>query len=364
VRILNEVSAMADDVKLVCVGEALSVEEARRMEAILKDAGIPAYLTGAAAALAARGPESGNITVEVAEADHEHALLVLQRHTESASSARRAEETEVNPFVTLEVYYEPEEAEFAAQILRAKDIPCELKGTAPLENPFVGKAIVGYQLRVREENAEQACALLGMSLVEETEEDEPDEGDETDTPPATAIRHLRSDVTANRRVETPPGQEEAIRSREKRLLPEEVIGEADLPNLPNPREQPPKPKARTVVPVPRKEPTRSGEKPESGPKEADISEGEHPREAPHPAETDVTRAFRSALFGLVVLPLFFHLYTFFLIYNIISKHEDLDANNTAKIYISLLIASVRTLLSAYLFGKFGWDVIEWVLLYL
>src|SRR5262245_37539733 len=166
----------------VTLGTDLSVEEARRIESLLKEAGIPVYLTGAATALAAGG-QAGSITVEVAEADHEHALLVLQRNAGERESTRPAEQAdEENPFVTLEVYYEPEEAAFAAEILRAKEIFCELGGTAPLDNPYLGKPIIGIQLRVREEDADRACALLGMTVQDEVDEGETGEDEETDQP--------------------------------------------------------------------------------------------------------------------------------------------------------------------------------------
>lgn len=346
--------------KFISVGDLLSVEEARRVEALLKEAGIPAYVTGAASALTGSGQNTGGITIEVAEEDLDHALLVLQRHAENAqSSSASKEEPEENPFVTLEVYYEPEEAEFAARILRAKEIPCELSGTAPLSNPYLGNPIVGYQLRVREEGADRACLLLGMTLQEEDNEEDMDE--ESDLPSSTAIRHLRSDVTADRRVDVPPEQAEMIQAKTRRKTSEGLIEKADLPepvaevNKQEPRVVPKRP---LIEETPQEEKTAQGEETVSPQKE------DHLRENLNSAEMNSTRALRSAIFGMIAFPLFFHLYTFWLIYRIVSSDEDLSSKGTTRLYVALGISGARTLFSAFLFRETGWHYIEWILFWL
>src|SRR5436190_22939067 len=124
--------------KLVTLATFRALQEAQVASQILKEGGIPAYVRGEATAMLAGNAPEGSITVEVAEEDLEFAQRVLYvppgtemvptlRPADPGSPGRPGAKSRV---ATVEVFYDPLEAEHAANCLRSHDIPYRLHGVS------------------------------------------------------------------------------------------------------------------------------------------------------------------------------------------------------------------------------------------
>jgi len=199
--------------RFVTLSAYTTLPEARQAAQRLKAAGIPAYIRGEAAALLAADPDRTVVHLEVIEDDLEHAERVLAgppgaeatRPTEPdrKSPPEAADEDTTDPdadrLATVEVFYDSLEAKHAADLLRAKGIPCSLEGTSEGFLPGLVPGIVNLRLSVREADLERAYEVLGFNVDDgEGEGDMPDGG-------APKSEHVReAEPRSSREVKRPP----------------------------------------------------------------------------------------------------------------------------------------------------------------
>jgi hypothetical protein len=162
--------------------------EARLAVRRLKAAGIPSFLSGEASALT-RGA-APSVKVEVAEELFEHARRVLEspaaletaiqteppdvEEEESPADAEQVGEgdsSEGDSLVTLEVFYDSREAEYAAEQLRAAGVPFGMKGMKHELIPGLNLGGPTLSIEVREGDFERACKALGYVVERETPDD-------------------------------------------------------------------------------------------------------------------------------------------------------------------------------------------------
>lgn len=190
-----------------------TLPEARQAAERLKAAGIPAYIRGEAAALIAADPEQTVVRLQVIEDDLEHAERVLASPpgAESIRSVRPdrqsppeaaddATHPDADRLATVEVFYDSLDAKHAADLLRAKGIPCRLEGRSEGVLPGLGPGIVSLRLSVREADLERAYAVLGFTVDD-------GEGDEDDLPGGSAPKsdHFQeAEPGSAREVKRPP----------------------------------------------------------------------------------------------------------------------------------------------------------------
>jgi len=186
--------------------------EARRAVGLLKAAGIPSFLSGEALALT-RGA-APSVKVEVAEELFEAARRALQTPPgpEKAIQAEppdKGEEEETSPatekappkeesLVTLEVFYDTREAEYAAGLLRKAGVPFAFQGINHEVIPGLNVGGPSLRMVVREGDFDRACGVLGLVV-------EPESPDDPFVPGSSE----EVEITA----EVPPAAKEAERRR-------------------------------------------------------------------------------------------------------------------------------------------------------
>lgn len=155
---------------LVPLGSDTVLPEARQAAERLKAAGIPCYLRGEAAALIAADSARAVVRLEVDEVDLEHAQLILStppgtappRPTGPASAD--FEDMAPSGLATVEVFYDSLEAKHATDLLRARGIPCGLRGTTEGVLPWLAPDVPRLRLEVREGDLERAFEILGFTV--------------------------------------------------------------------------------------------------------------------------------------------------------------------------------------------------------
>lgn len=151
---------MTDD-NLVTLGRYDNLMDARQAAQKLKQAGIPAFLDGEAQALASPSARH-DLSIAVAEQDVEHAQLVLDAAPRNVLPSLEPDPTDGT--VTLEVYFDPLEAEHAARLLKAHGIPCSVHGTSGSILPGLSPGIPTLRLDVRAVDLDRACEILGYAV--------------------------------------------------------------------------------------------------------------------------------------------------------------------------------------------------------
>ena len=187
---------------LIPLGPDVPLAEARLTARRLQEAGIPSFLRGEAVALIAADPDRALVRVEVDEEDVEHARRVLAGPPPgapappgSAGTALPEEDGADNGLATVEVFFDSLEAGHAADLLRARGIPCALNGTS--EGPLAGLSpgVARLSLEVHECDLERAFEILGFTIGDREEaESEQDEGDGSGQGHFVRLRHPGEDV--------------------------------------------------------------------------------------------------------------------------------------------------------------------------
>jgi hypothetical protein len=153
---------------LVPLGAEVPLAEARLTAQKLQEAGIPCFLRGEAAALIAA---DATVLIEVDEEDFEHAQRVLAGPQPVTPDA----DEDGEGLATVEVFYDSLEAQHAADLLRARGIPCGLRGTTTGTPAWLAPEVVCLRLEVPACDLEKAFEILGFTVQEgEGEEEEAD----------------------------------------------------------------------------------------------------------------------------------------------------------------------------------------------
>jgi hypothetical protein len=198
--------------RFVTLSAYTTLPEARQAAQRLKAAGIPAYIRGEAAALIAADPDRTVVRLEVVEDDLEHAERVLAsppgaEPTRTAGLDRKSPpeaadndttDPDADRLATVEVFYDSLDAKHAADLLRAKGIPCSLEGTSEGVLPGLGPGIVALRLSVREADLERAYEVLGFTVDDSEREEVPERG-------ALKSDHFQeAEPRSSREVKRPP----------------------------------------------------------------------------------------------------------------------------------------------------------------
>jgi hypothetical protein len=176
--------------RFVTLSAYTTLPEARQAAERLKAAGIPAYIRGEAAALIAADPDRTVVRLEVVEDDLEHAERVLasppgaeairpaapDRQSPPEAADNDTTDPDADRLATVEVFYDSLDAKHAADLLRAKGIPCSLEGTSEGVLPGLGPGIVALRLSVRGADLERAYEVLGFTIDDGEREDDVPEG--------------------------------------------------------------------------------------------------------------------------------------------------------------------------------------------
>jgi hypothetical protein len=194
----------------VPLGAEVFLPEARRTAQKLQEAGIPCFLRGEAAAVIS--PDAP-VLIEVDEEDFEHAQRVL-----AAPEPVPAEvDEDSNGLATVEVFYDALEAQHAAQLLRARGIPCGLRGTTEGTLGWLSPEVARLRLEVHASDLERAFEVLGFTVEE-------GQGEEEASPPA-------ENVTATDRIRKAEPAQHLQRHPVQQAEPKEEAGEFTPPAL-------------------------------------------------------------------------------------------------------------------------------------
>ena len=218
---------------LTPLGHEIPLAEARLTARKLQEAGIPSFLRGEAAALISADPDGALVRIEVDEEDLEHAGRVLAGPSVEAVVASSEDVEAGDGLATVEVFYDSLEAKHAADLLRARGIPCALRGTSEGTLSWLAPNVARLRLEVHESDLERAFEILGFT-VEDREAVEGsyfEAGEDLPAHRTAAAEHIQ---------EASPTPSSPVQRH-----PVQSPGEAGAPASPTPA-----PAERLTVPVP------------------------------------------------------------------------------------------------------------------
>lgn len=225
---------------LAILGTYPDLDAARRVKRQLERAGVPAYIPGEASALLGKAPEGAGVVVEVAEQDLDHAQQILAEPAPKALQKPRAMPSEeAEGLCTVEVYYDVDEADLAAQLLRAQGVPYALRGVGREIFPGLLPSLPTFRLLVREEDHAFACTILGYTQsADDVEDDAFVEGEPPVRPRQITSQDRATADRLNESIKSPQGIPAASEDLRERIVQVSEVApdkETDIPPPPEER---------------------------------------------------------------------------------------------------------------------------------